>query len=353
MKRVSILLALAAMFVVGCNGGGNDQGATTTTGNTAQNTTGSTGSGGAAKKFKITMIAKSTTNPVFQSALTGAQAAAKELGPKNNADIEIDWQTPANEDPTIQAQNISHAVAQHSDCILVSCSDAAKLTGAINDAVDSGVPVMTFDSDAPDSKRFAFYGVDDKETGARVMDDLAKVINNKGNVAILRGNPNAPNLKKRVDGATDAAKKYPGIKIVDLVPCEETPEGASSAVTTEMNAHPEITAWAMIGGWPLFAKSLLSELPGRHVVVVSVDALPNELAYVEQGIAPELLAQQTYEWGHTSVGIIIDHVLNKKDVPPMNKMDLVPVTKETLGSWARKLQEWQFPGIDKKYLDMK
>ncbi|HWA83807.1 MAG TPA: substrate-binding domain-containing protein [Fimbriimonadaceae bacterium] len=346
MKRVSILLALAALFVAGCNGG--DQGAKTDNGGTS--TTGS--DAGGAKTFKITMIAKSSTNPVFLSARTGAEDAAKKLGPDYKANVQIDWQTPDKEDGQVQAQNIQAAISQHSDAILISCSDAAKVTGAIDDAVKAGIPVMTFDSDAPDSKRFAYYGVDDEETGKLVMDTLAKQVGGKGNVAILAGNQNAPNLQKRVKGVEDAAKAYPGIKIVDVVHHVETPEDASSAVVAEMNAHPDITAWAMVGGWPLFATSLLTELPSRHVKVVSVDALPKELAYVDAGIAPELLAQPTYKWGYESVRIILDKCVAKKDVPVVNKMDLVPVTKESLGSWARQLKEWGMD-VDQKYLDMK
>ena len=59
---------------------------------------------------------------------------------------------------------------------------------------------MTFDSDAPQSKRFAFYGVDDVKTGEAVMRELATLMGGKGKVAILAGNQNAPNLRKRVDG---------------------------------------------------------------------------------------------------------------------------------------------------------
>ena len=66
------------------------------------------------------------------------------------------------------------------DAILISASDAGKVTGAINDAVDRGVPVMTFDSDAPQSKRFAFYGVDDDKTGQQTMAELAKVMDGQG-----------------------------------------------------------------------------------------------------------------------------------------------------------------------------
>ena len=55
---------------------------------------------------------------------------------------------------------------------------------------------MCFDSDAPASKRFAYYGTDDKSCGARTMDDLAKVMGETGTVAILAGNQSAPNLQK-------------------------------------------------------------------------------------------------------------------------------------------------------------
>lgn len=341
MKRVTMIFAAAAMFAAGCGSK-----STVDAGPSAPGTT----PGG--KKFVITMIAKSSTNPVFLSARTGAEDAAKKFGPENKTDVEIDWQTPDKEDGQVQAQYIQQAISKHTDAILISCSDANKVTGAIDEAVKAGIPVMTFDSDAPASQRFAFYGVDDHETGQLVMDELASQTGGKGKVAILAGNQNAPNLQKRVQGVKDAAKKYPGITIVDVVNHVETPEDASSAVVNEMNAHPEIDAWAMIGGWPLFAKSLLTELPSRHAKVVAVDALPIELEYVEKGIAPELLAQPTYKWGYESVKIILDKVIGKKDVPIINKMELVPVKKENLGVWARQLKEWGMD-VDQKFLDMK
>src|SRR5208282_1255724 len=108
----------------------------------------------AKKSIKIALIAKSSTNPVFLSARTGAEAAAKELSQKYGITIVIDWRTPPTEDGQIQAQRIAQAVNDGVDAVLVSCSDASKLTGVIDDAVARGVPVMTFDSDAPASKRF-------------------------------------------------------------------------------------------------------------------------------------------------------------------------------------------------------
>ena len=159
-----------------------------------------TGEATSSDVFTIAMVAKSSTNPVFLSARTGAEAAAADLSVTTGKKIVIDWRTPPTEDGQLQAQRIAQAVNEGADAVLVSCSDAAKLVGAINDAAARGVPVMTFDSDAPDSQRFAFYGVDDLQTGQAVMRELAEQLEGKGKVAILAGNQNAPNLRTRVEG---------------------------------------------------------------------------------------------------------------------------------------------------------
>jgi ribose transport system substrate-binding protein len=305
-----------------------------------------------AQGLRIALIAKSSTNPVFLSARTGAEAAAKELSQKHGIPIEILWLTPPAEDGQVQAQRIAQAVNEGANAVLISCSDAGKVTGAINDAVDRGVAVMTFDSDAPDSKRFAFYGVDDMKTGQTVMTELAKQMGEKGSVAILAGNQNAPNLRKRVEGVKEEAKKYPGIKIVDTFYHVETPQDAAAEVVRVQNAYPQIQGWAMIGGWPLFTQSLLTDLDPKKVKIVAVDALPAELAYVEKGLAPVLLAQPTYLWGYVSVNKIVEKVHLKQDVPAIVPMELVRVSKDNLGTWARQLKTWGFTDVPESYLSM-
>jgi len=184
------------------------------------------------------------------------------------------------------------------------------------------------------------------------MSELAKQLGGKGKVAILAGNQNAPNLRKRADGVKKEAKKYPGITIVDTFYHIETPQDAAAEVVRVMNPYPDITGWAMIGGWPLFTKSLLTDLDPTKVKVVAVDCLPAELPYIEKGIAPVLLAQPTYMWGHVSVEKVIDKVYLKKDVPVITRMELVRVSKENLGTWARQLKDWGFTDVPDEYLKL-
>lgn len=326
------------LAVVGCGSGGDAAGGTG--GNPSAKAE-------KPKAIKITMIAKSSTNPFFLSCKAGAEDGAKKMSAKYGIPVTIDWQTPPTEDGQAQAQNIQTAVNSGSNAILIACSDAGKVKGAIDDAVARNVPVMTFDSDCPDSKRFVFCGSDNHQMGLQVGNELALLCKGKGNVAILAGNQNAPNLKIRADGAKEAIAKNPGMKFVGVFYHAETGQDATAAVLQAMNSNPEIDAWAFIGGWPLFSPALLTQIDPSKVRIVSADALPEELAYVKKGVVPVLVAQQPFEYGSMSVQVICEKLIDKKD-PAGSTVgpDLVKVSKVNLNEWAKKLQSWGFTNVD-------
>ena len=292
------------------------------------------------KTYTFGVVAKSNNNPVFQAAKTGAKDEAAKLSKEHGVTIKIDWRTPNEEDPQKQADAVEQLVNAGANGIAISASDANKLTDAINKAVDSGVPVVMFDSDAPKSKRLAIFGTDDIDCGHKVMEQLAKEMGGKGVVAILAGNQNAPNLQKRVEGVKEEAKKYPDIKILDAYYHKETPQDAAAKVEQVMQSHPEITGWAMIGGWPLFTDNALKFAPGS-VKVVAVDALPAQLGYLKSGHVQVLLAQQVYEWGSKSVDMLYDVVAEGKNPPStFVKGELIPITKDNVDAFAENWKKW-------------
>src|SRR5471032_687041 len=282
------------------------------------------------KEYTFGLVAKSQSNPVFQAARVGAEDAAKELGAKYGVTIKIDWRTPNDEDAQKQADAIEQLVLNGADGIAVSSTDANKTTDAINKAVASGVPVAAFDSDAPNSKRFVMYGVDDIQCGQQVMEELAKEMGGKGTIAVLAGNQNAPNLQARVKGVKNVLAKYPDIKLVDVFYHKETPQDSAAKVEQVQQAHPEITGWAFVGGWPLFTDNAL-KWPAGTVKCVSVDALPAELAYLRSGHVQVLLGQQYYMWGHVSVENLFNKVYLKKDPETVKQISpLDRVTKDNV-----------------------
>jgi ribose transport system substrate-binding protein len=339
----ALIVTLMAGWLGGC--GGEQPGAPATTTTTVEPAR--------AVGLKIAMIAKNTTNPIFLAARKGADTAAQELGQKHGVPIQIVWMTPDHEDGALQATAIAQAHKDRASAILISCSDASKVTGPINEAVAQGVPVMTFDSDAAGSKRFAFYGVDDEGLGQTVMRELAAQLQKKGQVAILAGNADAPNLRKRLEGLRKEAQQYPGIRIVGTFHHPETPTDGADAVIGAQQVNSQIQGWGMIGGWALMTPRLMKELDPKKVKVVAVGALPAQLAFVQNGLAPVLLALPTYDWGYISVQRIFEKVHLKQDVPAIiPPMEVVRVSRDNLGTWARQLKSWGFTVPD-AYLKQK
>jgi ribose transport system substrate-binding protein len=71
---------------------------------------------------------------------------------------------------------------------------------------------------------------------------------------------------------------------------------------------------------------------------------------VDKGLAPVLLAQPVYQWGYVGVHRIFDKVHDGKPVPEVIPMELVKVTKDNLGTWARQLKDWGFTDVPDEYL---
>jgi ribose transport system substrate-binding protein len=289
------------------------------------------------------LVAKSQGNAVFQAAYAGALAAAKELGAKRGVQVIIDWQTPPEENPQKQAEAIEQLARAGVPGIAVSCSDANTLTAAIDKAVELGSQVMCFDSDAPRSRRFAFFGTDDRTCGAMVMAELAAAMGEQGTVAILAGNATAPNLQARVQGVKEELARHPQMKLLDdgVYYHPETPEQAAETMNRAQSSHPEIDGWALVGGWPLFTGGALKWEPGKPRVV-SVDALPAQLAYLESGHVEVLLAQDCYGWGWRSVEVLLDKILDGQDPRPAARIvdPLTRVRQADVAAWKRKWEDW-------------
>lgn len=292
--------------------------------------------------YRIGVIAKSNSNPPFQAAKKGAIDAAARLSDEmDGVQVEILWQTPPQEDAQVQAQYVEQLVASGVDGIAISCTDANLLTGALKAAVDNGVVIVTFDSDAPESGRMAYYGVDDKEAGKEVMRHLAEQMGEQGKVAILTGNPAAVNLQARVDGVKEQAGEYEGIgepTVYSFMP--ETATEAAAKMQQVQSANPDITGWALVGGWPLYTDNALDGIY-ENAKVVSMDPLPLPLEYVKKGQVQVLVGQPYYGWGEKSVEMIINKLeYNRTPESELIFADFDIVTEENVEEYGENWKIW-------------
>lgn len=333
-RFLSIALAAACAISIGaCNNNSNSSGGS---GSSSSNTA----KPRQKEKYVVGLVAKSQVNPVFQAARVGAEDAARDLSEKYDIDVEIRWQTPAQEDAQQQAQYVEQLKASGVNGIAISCIDANLLNGALKDAVDHGTVVMTFDSDAPNCGRMAYYGVDDRAAGAAVMKALAEQLGGKGVVAVLAGNQAATNLQNRVAGVRAEAAKFPEISIIDVYYHPETANDAAAKMQQVQNANPQITGWALVGGWPLYTNNALDGVH-EHAKVVSLDPLPLPLEYLKKGQVQVLIGQPYYGWGYESVQYIVEKLHNA--VNPPNEMiyaDFDVVTSANVDDYAANWAKW-------------
>ena len=335
LLTTSATLTLSALFLAGCSGGESEQADATSTDSAPTTNADET-------VYRIGVIAKSNSNPVFQAAKNGAIAAGKRLSDTlDDARVEILWQTPPMEDAQVQAQYVEQLVSSGVDGIAISCTDANLLTSALKAAVDKGVVVVTFDSDAPDSGRMAYYGVDDFEAGKEVMRQLANVMGNEGKVAILTGNPAATNLQARVNGVLEQAKEYEGIEtpmVQSFMP--ETATEAAAKMQQVQTANPDITGWALVGGWPLYTDNALDGIY-ENAKVVSMDPLPLPLEYAKKGQVQVLVGQPYFGWGEKSVEMIVDKLhFDRSPASEMVYAKFDIVTTDNAEEFAENWKHW-------------
>jgi ribose transport system substrate-binding protein len=289
MKRLALILAAVAIGTTACGGGANDASKTP-----------------APRKLRIALIPKSLDIPVFDYANKGAQREAKELG-----GVEVIYRGPEKADELKQKEIMESFISQKVDGIAISVLNAEAMTSTIDKAVDAGIPVITWDSDAPTSKRIAFYGVDDYKSGQIMGEETGKLLNGKGTVAVLTS-LGANNLQQRLQGAKDALAKYPGIKIVDTFDIKEDSTRCQELIETGTNRYPNLSAWVSVGGWPVFSANALKVVDPKKTKFVSFDTVASAIDLLKAGKVQVLLGQKYFGWGSEPVRMIVDMIRNNK-----------------------------------------
>jgi ribose transport system substrate-binding protein len=121
----------------------------------------------------------------------------------------------ANYDPVLQSQQIESIIESKPDALFLIPANADGLSEAVHHALEAGIPVFTTDGTVNGAQQDVTSQItnDNYGEGGAVMESLIKKIGYKGNVCLIKLDPN-PAWKPRSDAAYDVIKKYPDIKIV-------------------------------------------------------------------------------------------------------------------------------------------
>ncbi len=242
------------------------------------------------KSEQYYLIATNIKLPYWQTAGAGFAKAAAEYG------VTAEMRGPNTFDPQGEVNEFKAVVARKPAGILVSVANSSLMAPEIDAAVAAGIPVITMDSDSPESKRLYFIGTNNLEAGRLGGHRLAAKLNGKGNVVFFT-NPGQPNLDERMKGYKDVFAMYPGIKVVDVFDIKGDP-------ATAMDKAKEYLARA--GADRVDALVSLESASGREVaeavkralagdrLLMSMDVDEATLQLVKDGSVDSTISQKPY-----------------------------------------------------------
>jgi ABC-type sugar transport system substrate-binding protein len=156
--------------------------------------------------------------------------------------------TPQTNPPQQISQIQSLAGAAQFDCVGVEPVTPGAFNNVINSTMNSGIPVMTVNTDSPDSHRLAYYGVDDTDSSSpqwtgKIAGDFtvnwAKQNNvNLTSAALVTGDTTASWAQGRMQGWTQAVTAaFPNIKVSGTPTNAFTTGYTPATIQSDMQAY--------------------------------------------------------------------------------------------------------------------
>lgn len=236
------------------------------------------------------LIAANIGLPYWKTANAGLQAAAGLYG------VKAEMRGPSNLDAKAEADEFDAMIARHPAGILTSAADPKLMQPEIDKALAAGIPVITIDSDAPESQRLYFVGTNNLQAGRLGGQRLVQKLEGKGNVVFLTIDGQL-NIAERLKGYKDVLADHPGIKIVDVfnmhgdsgAAMDKTGEYLIRKGGDKVNAIVCLEASAGNG-----VVEALKRSGDKDRLVVAMDTDQDTLNAVKEGVIDSTIAQKPY-----------------------------------------------------------
>ena len=263
---------------------------------------GAAGSAHAEKKV-FAMVPKALGVPFYADAEKGCKEEAAKLG------AECLFTGPAQLDDAEQARIVRDLITKKVAGISIAPNNAESISNVISAALAKKIPVITFDSDAPKSKRETFVGTNNEGGGVSAGEAFAKALPNGGTYAVLTGGLSAQNLNDRIKGfkskLNDKFKEVAGSPFS----CNDDSNTAVQIIQDVLAKNPNLDGIYFSGGWPMFApeaymralKNKAADLKSGKFVIVSFDTLPAQIKLLKEGYATTLVGQRPFKMGTDSI----------------------------------------------------
>src|SRR5882724_7149919 len=140
----------------------------------------------------IGVVPKATSHLFFVSVHAGVEQASRDLR------VDVQWNGPNDEtDYTRQIQIVDAMVAQQVDALAISATDERALVAPLERAIRAGIPVTVFDSAVNIEDYVSFVATDNFGAGCTAAQTLARLIQGRGDVAMVMQKPGGASTSLR------------------------------------------------------------------------------------------------------------------------------------------------------------
>ncbi|KIL36895.1 hypothetical protein SD70_31185 [Gordoniibacillus kamchatkensis] len=252
-------------------------------------------------RHHVVMISQELDNPFWRTIGHAADEAAQEYN------MELEYIGPFRLNPAEQTKLLDKAIASKVDGIFVQGVKGEEYTRLINKAMERGIPVVTVDTDAPESKRLTYVGTDNFASGAKLGEIVAASTARLGmkavHVGIIIGSTEAPNQQLRLDGFRNVVKTAPGIDIAGIDVSNISRIQATQAAEQLLRKHPEINV--MVGTSALDGVGILQAVKTlnlqQKVRIYAFDDLDETKQAIARGEIEATVIQKPAEMGREAI----------------------------------------------------
>jgi ribose transport system substrate-binding protein len=268
------------------------------------------------KPLNIAVIPKGTTHEFWKSIHAGALKAERELTAAGTP-VKVLWKGPLKEDDRDQQiQVVENFMTRRVDGMVLAPLDSQALVKPVENAIKAKIPIVIIDSALKSKAPVSYVATHNYKGGEIAGTHLAKLLDGKGNVILLRYAVGSASTEEREAGFLAALKKHPGIRIISsdqyAGPTRETSYQAAQNLLNrfgrEVNGIFCPNENSTIG----MTKALRDiGRAGGTVKMVGFDSGTQSIIDMKNGDVQGLVVQNPVRMGYLGVMTVVRHIQGK------------------------------------------
>lgn len=285
------------------------------------------------RKIRLGMILQLAETPMIQIAASGAREIAQKL---QKYGVQVELREIHGRNTTQVLRHIDDLLEWNIHGLAIASDNTPELTRRMNMLHKRRVPVVTFNTDYPDSHRLCFIGTDNYRAGQTAAGLVRQILPSGGSVLPIDAHINNDSPQCRMRGFLDELKlKYSGgIKLLPVRPCFDENDYSHDLTLHALREYPSLECIYVASNGQKGVCCAIEEagLKGR-IRVIAHDLTETNRQLLRGEDLSFVLDQMAYEQGSRPLQILYDYL--RYDILPggsLLHMDTLIYTKYNIGN---------------------